>query len=60
MYLLTPVRRQKALEIYFKLHVDSPYVTDDKERQGALADYTGQDTTKVNASFADCLTNLTS
>lgn len=50
---LTSMRRQKALDIYFKLHVDSPYVTYDKQRQVALAEYTGQDTKKVNGGSAD-------
>lgn len=41
------MRRQKALDIYYKLHVDSPRLTRDRERQYALADYTGRNTTQV-------------
>ena len=45
--------------MYFKLHVDSPYLTNDRERQSALAEYTGQDTKQVGGGFADFATNLT-
>lgn len=45
--------------MYFKLHVDSPYLTNDRERQSALAEYTGQDTRQVGGGFADFATNLT-
>ena len=59
VYLLISVCRQKALDIYFKLHVDSPYLTRDKERQGALAEYTGQDTKQVDRGVADLDVNQT-
>ena len=52
------MRRQKALEIYYKLHVDSPYLTRDRERQYALADYTGKNTTQVIGVFVEDFTNL--
>ena len=53
------MRRQKALDMYFKLHVDSPYLTHDRQRKVALADYTGTSTTQVNGSFACFVINLT-
>ena len=59
VYLLTSVHRDKALDIYYKLHVDLPYLTKDRERQGALAGYTGQTTKQVHGSFADFVINLT-
>lgn len=42
------LRRENALEIYYKLHVEWPYLTRNPERQCALAAYTGQNTTQVS------------
>lgn len=63
MYLVTTVPgpsvqcfvcRENALDMFCRLHRADAYVTKDKERQKALADYTNKTTKQVRAVERGC------
>ena len=50
--------REKALTMYCHLHTADAYVTKDKERQQALAEYTNKTTKQVRAAKRGCTAHV--